>query len=65
MKFKVYVSYECGFTLEVDASSDSDAMDKVLDLVEACDIPETAKMIHRDYFATSVLPVEKVNTLGG
>lgn len=65
MKFRVNVAYDCSFTLEVDASSDSDAMDKAIELVEACDIPQSAKMLDRDFFVADPIPVENLNTLGG
>lgn len=53
-KFRVAVCYEEGFVVEVQAASEQDAEQKVLDMVDENSNDLDCKVVHRDYFVNDV-----------
>jgi hypothetical protein len=53
-KYRVAVAYETGFIVEVEAGDSRLAGELVMEMIDEDDIPEGAKVLHRDYFITDV-----------
>ena len=53
-KYRVAVAYESGFVVEVEALDSRLAGELVMEMIDEDDIPESAKVLHRDYFITDV-----------
>ena len=53
-KFRVAVSYEEGFVVEVQAASEQDAEQKVLDMVDENSNDLDCKVVHRGFFVNDV-----------
>jgi len=53
-KFRVAVAYEEGFVVEVQATSEQEAKEKVLDMVDENSNDLDSEVVHRDFFVTDV-----------
>lgn len=53
-KFRVTICYEEGFVVEVQAASEQDAEQKVLDMVGENRNDLDCKVVHRDFFVNDV-----------
>ena len=53
-KFRVAVSYEEGVVVEVQAASEQEAEQQVLDMVDENSNDLDCKVVHRDFFVSDV-----------